>query len=910
MLTIIEFNQREQIKSIYDQFDPLHSTWIVSDLKSKLEIQNNILAKGNSYHDESVLRIGDLWQKILNRKYPEIKIVTEDYAKVLILDFLSKHQGALDVNDKNIKSIFSYIELFSSILFHAQGKSQLGEWFNQNIDSAFRWKKWFLISQLCVNYLVEQHKVICRPWIASFLQNEIQLHQFWHRKLFIDLGSELTKVEALLIKQLQMSNEVIVMNPVPAWESQFKQIKLSYSDLYQQANQVIVMPQISFDHIKKIDQLRFSGMLSEVKHVVAQVRSWLEQGVQLKNIALISSQIEIYWPILSKYFEYEGIPIQKDRTTRMVSFPNVAQWFSLLKLMDVEKFEYHDLEKVYFQSFEKYQDPIRFEKFHSQFAEIFSLQEASMNQLSDVVSIDFKNKQDYFSRDQFIDLAISQWKDSDVEHLQIIVQEIFSMTSSAVQFRLCNWIEWVQQIILKKEVKLQQAPIEGVQLIKIQAANSLEYQYRIFLNLSDESIKKTGLVHLNKDDYFNLNKDLGFNLQNPELSQIEYELRLISEMSSPVHDQYCFSQTDFDGQLLTPSQFWMQFGDCHNLTVPNMTRLDELQHLRTPNVKANHQQVENEINKIVNQKMRWLKKVSYSATSLSDYYQCPFIFAAKKYFYLEDHAQIDLDADARTHGVLVHKIFEKILMTQLIQTLSTEQMTELVRQSFTECDFKTTSDVITQLYVKKYVKIVQKFIQFENSWRQKYSSFKTVGCEVTFSFYLNLTTLEVRKAEISQIQPKQDEIFFSGKIDRIDLVDQKYIVVYDYKSSTDKAHQFGSWVKHNEFQLLIYLLVIYHELIDDYVGKQIGGAFLYNFRKFDFKFGILKNDLQDRIGFGKKSFNEVNQETFYSLIQELKLKIQQAAENIKSGELQPRPKDLSICLNCQWSRVCRVSHLN
>ena len=102
MLTIIEIQHREQIKTIYDQFDPTHETWIVSDLKSKFELQNQILAQNKSYHDEAVLRIGDLWQKILNRKYPEFKIISEDYAQILILQFLAKYQSPLEMSDKNI----------------------------------------------------------------------------------------------------------------------------------------------------------------------------------------------------------------------------------------------------------------------------------------------------------------------------------------------------------------------------------------------------------------------------------------------------------------------------------------------------------------------------------------------------------------------------------------------------------------------------------------------------------------------------------------------------------------------------------------------------------------------------------------------------------------------------------------
>lgn len=921
MLTIIEIQNREQIKAIQDQFDPECDTWIVSDLKSKLDIQNQILKKNNSYSDQSVLRISDLWQKILYWKAPHLKIISEDFARILVSDFLLKYKNQLDMNDKNLKSIFNYIHLFAPIIFHSRGQDQILEWFEQNPNSAIRWKKWYLIAQLCVKYLLEEKNVICRPWIASYLQNEINLNQFWQRKIFVDLGSELSKVEAQLLRQFKQTNELVVICPKPNWDDQFKYLKSSYDELYSAANTVQRLTNKDLSIPKKPEeqkltkQIRFSGMLSEIKHVVSQVRLWLEQGVQANAIGIIASNIESYWPILHRYFEIEGIPIQKDTTVRLIGFQNVNQWLSQLRLSAKQNYKFSDFSQLYYTKLNENTQPLNYEKFKSLFSQIFSFDELSYFEKSGLsksaIYGDAEIENNQFTRDQFIRFAISTWSSAEYEHLEIIINEVITMADPETVLELNSWIEWIENIAIKKELSVEKGSSEGVQLVKIQAAHSADLTHRIFLNLSEESLKISGAIHLNQEDYFNLNKDLGFCLYHPDQSQLEYELLFITEMTSAIEDHYCFSQTDLSGQLLTPSQFWLKFGDQHQLAIPQLTRFDEIQHLKTPNKNADLHRLEMDYNQTIKSEFKWKDAIRLSPTAIEEYHQCPFIFAAKKYFYLEDEAVIDLDADPRTNGVIIHKIFEKAIQQKLYNQSNHLDEHQFIEGILIECDFKISAQQMRQIYIKKYVRILKKFIKFESEWRQKFAEINTIHCEVPFSFYLNLSNLEIRKKTSKSDFARDNEVLFTGKIDRIDQIGIKDLVVYDYKSSTDKFHQFKSWLQFNEFQLLIYILVIQNQIIEGLPSTtQVGGAFFYNVKKYDFEFGILRNDLQDRIGLYKNSFSQVAQETIDHYLLQLKEKLKIPTQKILAGELSPAPAKLLNCSNCKWSRLCRAVHLN
>ena len=57
MLQFINVSNPEQIKDLLKDYEPLNDTWLVSDLKSKQEIQQEALRKHSFYTDDAILKV-------------------------------------------------------------------------------------------------------------------------------------------------------------------------------------------------------------------------------------------------------------------------------------------------------------------------------------------------------------------------------------------------------------------------------------------------------------------------------------------------------------------------------------------------------------------------------------------------------------------------------------------------------------------------------------------------------------------------------------------------------------------------------------------------------------------------------------------------------------------------------------
>jgi hypothetical protein len=54
------FSEKEELLR---SFDPERQTWVVSDLRSKLDIQKYLLASRPILEEEAILRASELWRK-------------------------------------------------------------------------------------------------------------------------------------------------------------------------------------------------------------------------------------------------------------------------------------------------------------------------------------------------------------------------------------------------------------------------------------------------------------------------------------------------------------------------------------------------------------------------------------------------------------------------------------------------------------------------------------------------------------------------------------------------------------------------------------------------------------------------------------------------------------------------------
>lgn len=907
MLQIAPFKNRKQLALFFEKFNPREQTWLVSDLRTKFDIQQKILKREGQYVDESVLRASDLWKILLKRADPSLRLVSESFARSLLRSVVDENKDLLQINSTATDTLFSYINQLAPIIFHPDGRAQLDQWFSSHLEASNRWRDWFHRAFICSQLLIKQHKVITGSWITAHLQQFNNLEQFWNIPLIVDLGGEFTRVEAELIRTLSRTVDVLILEPSPQWRKDFHFLLQPYEDLRHQGA-TIDLGSMPFNRDRKIEVLRFSGMLAEVKNSVGQVRKWLEQGISPECISIIAPDIEVYWPVLETFLSHEGIPVNKDINHKMQSLPAVTRWLAGLRSRS-GRLSSSDLEISFYEDEES--QKMRYEEFRSLFKSLYVNEDLARNE---IVHKAFYNQIDYkgvLLRDEFIVQALKYWKSRDTEVVQVILREVLQNAASSNKMKWTEWLTYLETVTSAKEYNIGKGVSEGIAVTKLMSAYSEKTQYRIFIGLTDESIRTPNKTQLSGQDYFELGKDLGFYLDNPDQSDLDFELRILAEQDSQ-HDVFSFGATNLNGDLCAPSKFWMSLsGDHENLYLPIETRWDEIQHsdlfsLR-PWIKDYHQElskrIDQDLGKVPLENLTLQKLPSVSASALETFLECPFIFAAQRSFKLKDFPEIDLDVDHRTRGQLAHALFEKLTIEPMRFDWGEQELSQILEDIRLEKKMIFADERLWLPLKKRHQQLARRFLEVEKKWREEYRLTKTLAREKRFEFYLDPQTGVVSP------EPIVDAFRISGQIDRIDGDGQGHLVILDYKSSSYGMVTHGSWLEKRDLQLLFYMWIIEKGLVEEVNGKVIG-LFYYIFKDFEkkgFRINELAGTLYPPASTRDKNTGWDDKEKYLSdLIQTVMATLMR----IKNGECSPQPATEDQCKKCEWRRLCRAPHLN
>lgn len=910
MLKIHPLRNRSQIQEVFDQYDPREQSWLVSDLRSKFELQQKIISRDGHFIDESVLRASDLWKLLLKRLAPEVRLVSDPFARSLLRTILDENESVLGVNSSAEDTVFSYIDQMAAILFHPDGTKRLEEWFESHPEAENRWKEWYLRARFCALLLLNEYHVITADWITAFLQNFNELERVWKTPLIVDLSGEITRVEAELLRVLSRTTDVVILEPDPIWKKDFHYLLKPYEDLRAQSASTSDL-KLPAKKEKKTEVHRFSGMLAEIKHAVGQTRTWLEQGVNAENIAIVAPDIEQYWPVLQAFLAEEGIPTQKDITHKAQSLPSVTKWLALLRAKS-GRLSPSDLEISFFEKDEAQE--LRYEEFKSLFKSLYVNEDLARNELVFKIFNEQLDISGTIRRDEFVARALLYWNSRDTDIVQVVLRELLQNATAGTQLLWKEWLTYLESVVAAKEYTLEKGEPQGVLVTKLMSAYSEKAKYRIFLGMTDESLRNKNKTQLSGDDYFELAKDLGFYLDNPDQSDLEFELRLLAEAES-THDVFCFGATDLTGTLCSPSTFWLELGGDHEkLTVPEETRWDQLQHSsqvgQRPWLLERKEQVEKRIQQDLGKTPLDALEVAelprISASSVESFLECPFIFAAQRYFKLKDLPDIDLDIDHRTRGQLAHALFEKLTVEPMRFDWSAEELDQILEEIRAQKKLIFADERLWLPLKKKHIQLGIRFLNFEKKWRQEYHKTKTLGREVRFEFYLDPKTEEI----YTEARPQTFRI--SGQVDRIDTNGEGHLVVLDYKSSAGNISAHSSWLKKNELQLLFYMWVLEKSLMTEIKGEVIG-LFYYVFRTFDrkgFKIDELAASASALYPPSKRKDKNANYEAKERYLAEFSQLLMGTLDRIARGEVNTEPADSKTCSSCEWRRQCRAPHLN
>ncbi|MBD3264519.1 MAG: hypothetical protein GF375_05420, partial [Candidatus Omnitrophica bacterium] len=224
--------------------------------------------------------------------------------------------------------------------------------------------------------------------------------------------------------------------------------------------------------------------------------------------------------------------------------------------------------------------------------------------------------------------------------------------------------------------------------------------------------------------------------------------------------------------------------------------------------------------------IKFLKNQVYSASRLNTYLNCPISFYFRYVVRLEEKEDLLKDPEARTIGTFIHELLEETFGVFLDRTPRINR--EFRRSFFRKMEEKFSLEVEPRMrsdafLLKRIIKArLNKFLDAEAERKVK----KIIGLE---------------KECKNMVSVGRDDIEFVYKIDRIDLLKDRSIVIIDYKtgSSGIAPRKFSSLknmdltrdsIKENvkSFQLPLY----YNFTARDFPGHSLS-AELYNIRNLE-----------------------------------------------------------------------------
>lgn len=907
-----EFNLKDSNK-LYPQ------TWIVSDLKSKNEIQKLLIDQQGYYLESSILRASDFWKIALRRLAPFIQPVSSEFIKILVDSFVEKFGTQLEIKSSESSTLAAYVHELAPILLHPESDSILSEWFDKQ-SVIKKWHRWHLLSRACMTYILNEYQVIDTKWIAAYLQ-KVDIGQFnWSSDLFVDLGTEMSSVEMGLFKTLSKKTNVKIIWPKPSFENRYSFLLKTYKDNLGYAESThLDLP--ATDLTKANQFVRVSTQLAEVKYAIAKIREWYDQGISIQNIAIISSQIEKYWPALKFFLDEEGLIYKKDHVVRLSSLGFIQYFLAYCTNLSSDV-SWDSLETSLFA--QKNKSLFNFDQFKALFYQLYD--ESDLNRDSKIKDLFYKkiDTSKKISREQFLSLITRYWLEANMqfglsqqeqhEHHNELFETIFKdfiSRSTDVQTYFNRWFQFLKTCVHSKEIKIKLGDPEGIHILPLMSAHLSSSSHQIWLGLDEKSLASNKKSLIPSSDVFELKNQFDFAIDYPEESFYDFNIRWLLNKNANQKIFIC-SNSSFDAEPLTPSLFFLENNSSHDISSVPKTRHDEIQtafnlhdfnrakslpnilDLETPglNVLGLSKDLNDELNIV-----KMLPISTLTPSELEEYWKCPFKVLAQKIFKLRDLPQVAVDLDPRQKGSLLHLLFE-----HLVQNQNDQSMDQFLDSKRIELKVFPQDELLWTIQKNKLMQIGKQFLAFENKRKLEFNGLNNKATEVSFELKYDLE----KKEFITDSDLNHKVVTFKGRIDRVDQSQNK-IVVYDYKSSTSDLKNYSDWLKQGEFQLLIYLLACEKVL---YPGQSVMASVYYDYRKFDYSKGFMTEDFHNRfLQTLRKKKSLADEEQKNAVISDFSQMLNELMTKLNSFDFTAKPEDSKLCSTCNWSKLCRAKHL-
>ena len=252
----------------------------------------------------------------------------------------------------------------------------------------------------------------------------------------------------------------------------------------------------------------------------------------------------------------------------------------------------------------------------------------------------------------------------------------------------------------------------------------------------------------------------------------------------------------------------------------------------------------------------------------------------------------------------MHKLFEILTVEPMRFDYTDDELSALVEKAKDDIQIGLADPRLWPPLKLRQIDLAKRFLAFEKNFRTQFPDARVLGRETPITGFINIET-----GELSKI-PTTGALKFQGRIDRIDRDDQGNLAIYDYKSSDGSTSQYGSWLKNNRIQLLLYANAVENGLTE-FPPQPVQSAMYYVVRPFARDEGFKVEDIdQGLYAKGGRKKNRMTTLQKEELFREARLHVKKAIDGMRAGRFEPNPRDKKICLKCQWSALCRAPHLN
>lgn len=915
------------------------STWIVADVRSKLAVQRHLLEQTGFVEGLAVLRASEIWTHAIRRLEPDLQIVSRELILASIASRLRARPETWLHAPGAARTAFEYIKQLLPILAAAHDANfSFEDWFEheENQDSRERWKDWYLTA-LGLWTELRNDRLCASSWIPGALATmKDRLTDAIDRSLIVDLGAELSHVEADLLLEIAKRQMVTVFRPTPSWESDYPDGRLAVDWMMKEAAargiDVTVQDLTSKttgDGKSQVVYKRLPSGTAEVKEAVARARRWLEAGISPDKIGIVAPDLELYWPVLSLHLETEGIPANKPFVSALHSFSDVMRWLARLRIRTGVP-ETRDLEV---DLFGEDVPPLSFTAFREVFSRVYEAADLEMSpDLQRHFEEQYKDRGrwpegEILSRDQFLVKALAVLREGDDQGRAIrLFKTVLEECPPDIAFENTQWVKYVGELAARTEVSVLAADPFGIACLNLASLEGVECSHVVIMGLNEGALRSQNGTVIHTYDLRSIEKHTGFVIDGEDRKRVEFEARWI--LTQPREETHLlFADADLGGTVQTPSWSWIsgawaEKSATPEITVPLETRFDLLQMRDTAIVgsRAQRERAAREAGLVGQPQFGAGLISSLSATTIDQVSKCALRFAFDRILGPRDEGVLDLDADHSKHGRLQHKIFE-LLGRRQWRAHTDDELTALIEEArrdieetppkgLTKENSKPSRVVRTeQAWLslrRRLLRVARWILEFEQEQRRRFPTLRTVGTEVSFQGALRGESGATR---------------VSGQIDRVDQTGDGRLILIDYKNRA-QAQNFDSWKKKNFWQPLLYAYVIEKGWISAWdeagaispkdAASRLAGIFIYDVRDRSKGTGLRlregNEDIFDFTGRGKSGKGQ-SREDLDEAFAELEARIDSVTKTLETGTYFPEPADVKDCVRCPWRGSCRAPHL-